>query len=299
MSLSLSIVIPNYNGLKLLQKHIPSVVKFARRAEIIVVDDASSDDSVSWLTKNFPRIKVLKLGKNHGFVGAVNAGFKQAKGELVLLLNSDVSLTEDTITCLKAHFKDPKVFAVGAKEVIKGRADRGKSVGTFARGLLVHSRANKLDFGPTLWVFGASGMFRKSVWQKLKGMDELFKPAYWEDIDISYRAWKAGYTLLFEPNAIVHHDAESTMNPTLGDKKSVYAFKNQILFFWKNVTDTNLWMQHVVWLPYHLVVTNIRTKGAFGKGFIAALNQANRGLNRNPRVKSRRKDHEIIQIVTS
>lgn len=269
--LNIAIVIPNYNGLALLKKYLSSVVKHSQGSLITIVDDCSTDQSTKFIKSQFPQINVVTTPKNVGFSGAVNLGFESVQADLVLLLNNDVELKADTISKLLPYFRDKKVFAVGAKEVLP-RGERGRSKGTFDRGLLVHEAAS-LNTGNTLWVFAASGMFVKKIWDELGGLDELYNPAYWEDIDIGYRAWKQGYRCLFARDAEVFHEAEATMNLVLGGNKQVIAFRNQLLFFWKNIDDKTLIRSHLNWLPYHLTVTNWKTRGAFAKGFLQALSK--------------------------
>ena len=295
---SITIVIPNFNGIHLLKRHLPSVVAHSVGAQIIVVDDASTDTSLSWLSKKYPNVKIIQNQKNLGFAATVNRGFKAATGNLVLLLNNDVSINQHTIEKLKLHFSNKQVFAVGALEKLPRGKRRGKSQGRFARGLLIHSKANKLNSGPTLWTFAASGMFNKSIWLGLGGLDTLYKPAYYEDIDIGYRAWKAGFVCLFEPGATVEHDAEATMNKTFGAKKTMYVFKNQLLFFWKNVTDLDLILLHLLWTPYHLIITTIKTRGAFLAGFILALLQLDQVSAQESKFPNRFADKEVIKMIS-
>lgn len=280
MKLSTSIVIPTYNGRKLLQKHLPSVVKNTAGSKIIIVDDASTDDTLEWLQQNYPQITCLSLKSNRGFSYAVNAGFKQAQTDLVLLLNNDVTLYPDTLVQLKKQFAQiPNLFAVGAREELPGGGFRGRSWGHFQRGLLIHSKHPRDQAGPTLWVFGASGLFSRQVWHKLGGLDELYAPAYWEDIDIGYRAWKAGYKSWYLPTARVFHQGEATTNRVLGGKKAAIVFRNQLLFFWKNITSLKLIILHLIWTPYHLTFTSWRSQGAFLWGFfwaLAKLSQVNK-----------------------
>lgn len=296
MKLSLSIVIPTYNGLSLLKKHLPSVVKHSGNHPIVIVDDASTDNTVTWLKRTYPQIKILPNKQNLGFGASVNRGFRHAKTNLVFLLNNDVSINHSTIKHASKHFSDPKLFAVGCLEKLPSGKKRGRSTGSFSRGLLIHSKTSQLTKGPTLWVFAASGMFNKKIWHKLGGLDPLFRPAYWEDIDLSYRAWKSGYSCLFEPAATLHHQAEATMNRELGIKKTAYAFKNQLLFFWKNVTSPPLLIAHLLWTPYHLIFTTIRTKGAFAWGFAMALTQLDE-LTSQPQPKTHLTDLEIIHSI--
>src|SRR3972149_4612484 len=90
MAQKISVVIPNFNGYDLLAKNLPSILKHCPNCQIVVVDDASTDDSVNFINKNFKKIKLIQLPKNKGFAHAANIGVKAADGNLVLLLNSDV-----------------------------------------------------------------------------------------------------------------------------------------------------------------------------------------------------------------
>lgn len=279
MKSSISIVIPNYNGYHLLKQHLPAVIKHSNAAQIVIIDDASTDNSVAYIQKKYPHLNLIRNQQHLGFAASVNKGFQQASGDLILLLNTDVSINATTIKYLTRHFSDPKVFSVGSLEKLPQSKQRGKSQVTFQRGIFLNQPAGKLSFGPTAWTFGASSMYRKSLWQKLNGFDLLFQPAYYEDIDICFRAWKAGYRCLFDPRATVKHQAESTMNKYLGRQKNTLVFKNQLLFTWKHIDNNQFLIHHLLWLPYHLLITAFKTKGSFLFGFLAALPQLPRALS--------------------
>ena len=95
---SVSLIIPNYNGRQLLAENLPQVMAAARGAEVIVVDDASTDDSVAWLKQRYPLVRLVSLKQNRRFARACNAGVKAARGEIVVLLNNDVSPQVDFLT---------------------------------------------------------------------------------------------------------------------------------------------------------------------------------------------------------
>lgn len=274
---SISIVIPNFNGQKLLEKYLPTVITAAKGNEVIVVDDGSSSNDVQYIHQNFPSVKVVALKTNQRFAAACNAGVAATTGEVVILLNSDVQPDSNFLTPLIEAFIDSQVFAVGCAEInsLKDRSKvSGRSGGAYRRGLIVHWRCKDQNKLSTLWVSGGSGAFRKSIWQELGGMDILFKPAYEEDRDICYRALKRGYKIRFCPESIVYHNHETTNKAALGlDQMKVASFKNHLLLVWKNVTDPQLIVKHLFWLPYHLIFTNIRSRGYFGIGFIAAIKQ--------------------------
>lgn len=272
--MKVSIIIPNYNGQELLKKNLPKVIAASINAEIIVVDDYSSDNSLEIL-KEFP-VTVIRNEKNLGFSKTVNRGVKESSGEIVVLLNTDVVPQKDFLEPLIAHFKDEKVFAVGCMDKsVEGDKVvlRGRGIGRWQRGFLVHRRGevNKQD---TLWVNGGSGAFRKSIWKKLGGFNTIYSPFYWEDIDLAYRALKSGFAILFESKSIVVHEHEkgSIKKKYSSFQINTFAYRNQILFVWENLTDYSLWCTHLLWLPYHLLKALFRADGAFFLGvFLASL----------------------------
>lgn len=271
----ISIVIPNYNGEALLKKNLPKVFSSLEGyiSEVIVVDDASEDESIKFLKTQ--KVKILRNSKNMGFSSTVNKGVKAAKGEIVVLLNTDVSPERNFLKPLLPHFKDPQIFGVGCldKSYEKGKIiERGRGVGKWSRGFLVHSRG-EVDKNNTLWVSGGSGAFRKSIWEKLGGLNELYNPFYWEDIDLSYRALKSGYKVLFEKKSIVNHEHEKgTIKRTYSEFKiKTTAYRNQFIFVWENATDLPLQFSHVLFLPYHLAKALISRDWAFFVGFIKAF----------------------------
>lgn len=252
---SVSVVMPNLNGEKLFEKNLPVLLEAKKYApnnilEIIVVDDGSWDGSVAYLRKNFPEIRLIKHSVNRGFSAAVNTGARAAKGDLILLLNTDVLPTRDFLTKVIADFDDPKVFAVSLHE--KGY---GFARGYFGEGYIQLAMGEEVSkTHPSFYVSGGSGVFRKSIWVTLGGMDEkLLSPFYWEDIDICYRAAKRGYRLLWEPEGIVEHHHESTISKFPKSYVARIRERNQLLMLWKNVTSPNLTRKHLIGIIGRLV----------------------------------------------
>lgn len=247
--MDISIVIPNFNGRSLLEKNLQSVLSAKRNKknkikEIIIVDDASSDDSVDYLKKNFKdEIKLVVHKLNRGFASSVNTGARTAKGDFVCLLNTDVIPSDDFLETMDEDFKDEQVFAVSLHE--KGY---GFAFGKFKDGYIVHggvSESKKVE--NTFWANGGSGVFRRETWMELKGMDEaVLSPFYWEDIDLSYRAQKRGYKVLWDSRANVIHEHEATMKRLNQTYVNRIRERNQLLFIWKNLTSSNLMKKHTV-----------------------------------------------------
>ena len=272
--LLVSVVIPNFNGRDLLRKNLPLVMGNSPQAKVMVVDDASSDKSVEFVRENFPSVEVVVLDKNGRFARACNEGLSRVKSDVVILLNNDVVPKKGYLEPLLKHFEDEKVFAVGCKEIDSKGRESGRSEGSFRRGFLVHWKAEDQSKNNTLWAAGGSMAVSKKLWDELGGMDEMYKPAYWEDIDLSYRAFKRGYRVVFEPKSMVVHNHETTNKRVFGLKTmQVATFKNQLLFVWKNISDLKFIIRHLLWLPYHLVFTTLRSGGSFFIAFLWAVTQ--------------------------
>jgi GT2 family glycosyltransferase len=287
--MNISIVIPNYNGEKILEKNLPKVLEAVKnykkgQVEIIIPDDPSTDNSKQVIAVFINSIKDKHIvgktieNKNKaegGFSKNVNRGVTLATGDILILLNSDVAPHKNFLEPLLSHFSDEKVFAVGCMDesIEEGKTVlRGRGVGSWKRGFLIH-KEGKLDKTNTLWVSGGSSAFRKNIWDKLGGLDPLYNPFYWEDIDLSYRAQKAGYKTLFETKSVVLHEHEQGAIKT--KFKSAYvrkvAYRNQFTFVWKNITGIKFLVSHFLWLPYHFIKAIRARDWVFLVGFYLAF----------------------------
>lgn len=247
---NVSVIIPNYNGRELLEKNLPSIVSASKVRkncikEIIVVDDASQDESIKTIKTLFSEVRIIKHKVNRGFSYAINTGSRSAKGNLLALLNSDVSVAENFLISVIPHFENEEVFAVSLHE--KGY---GWSKGKFEEGFITHAPgAESKTTHATFWVSGGSGVVRKLPFMALGGMDEkLFSPFYWEDVDLSYRAMKRGFALLWEPESKVLHEHEATTKRVPSRFRQRIHERNQLLFIWKNLTSNNLFRKHITGL---------------------------------------------------
>lgn len=284
IKMTISIVIPNYNGVELLGKNLQRVIEVAGELcqEIIIVDDASTDDSVAMIKRLFAselkksRLKIIRNKTNQGFSSSANLGVKAAKGKIVVLLNSDVYPEKGFLNAVLPHFKDDKVLGVGFmdKSIESSKVVlRGRGIGWWERGFYVHSRG-EVDKTDTAWIAGGSAAFRKKIFLQLGGFSPIYNPFYWEDIDLSYRAVKAGYRILFEPRAVVIHEHEkgAIRQKFTTQQRQLVAYRNQFLFVWRNANLFQL-INNLFWLPYHLIFTTIKSRGLFLLGFILALSK--------------------------
>jgi len=249
-----SIVIPNYNGLDLLRKYFPAMVDAWNEpknliGEVIVVDNGSTDGGVDYLEKTFPQVKIIKNKKNLGFSKGVNTGAKITKGEYLCLLNTDVKPEKDFLERVLPQFDDSRIFAISLSE-----RTFPPSSGFFEKGFILHKPIKTTDTCSTFWVSGGSGIFRKKTWDLLGGFDEdNFSPFYWEDIDLSYRAMKAGYRLLWSPKGVVFHEHESTAKKVPVWYRTYIQERNYLIFHWKNLTSARLLRKHLVALAKKIV----------------------------------------------
>lgn len=283
---SISVVIPTFNGLSLLKKHIPDVVKILQKEdEIIIVDDAGTDQTPQWTQeqntvyeKQGIEFICVKNEKNQRFAAAVNTGVSHARHNFVYLLNNDVSpLTLKSIELFLRWFENPKMFAVGCAEVTeqtKNAHVSGRGTGGWQRGLSIHWYDPNQTLSNTLWTSGGSMFFDRKKFIELGGFDTLYAPAYEEDRDLSFRALKHGWEIAFDPEIVVLHQHESTNKDVFGQRKMAdISWKNQYLFVWKNITDPALLISHILWLPYHLTLSAKRSQGSSLRGFWKALMQ--------------------------
>lgn len=290
-SLSVSIVIPNWNGVYLMEKHLKNVIACSPDAEIVVADDMSTDGSVEYLRKNFPTVIVVERSKREGFAANVNAGVAAASGDIVILVNTDVEPEKGFLKPLLHHFENPKMFAVGCLEKSAengGIVLRGRGLAKWEKGYFIHSKG-EVEGTSTAWVSGGSGAFRRSLWNELGGMDTLYNPFYWEDIDLSYRARKAGWEIVFEKKSIVHHyheEGKIKREFTPIDVKRI-VYRNQFIFIWKNVSDIKILLAHSIWTPVRLTQAILKGDFVMIQGYIAAL-------SRLPQIFQKRRTQSVL-----
>ena len=254
--LSVEIVIPSWNGQAILAQCLPSVLECAREvnppARVTVVDDASTDDTVEWLWRNHPEVNVVALHLRRGFPGAVNEGVRAAQAEVVLLLNNDMIPHGTVLGPLIGHLADPAVAAVSAR-VLKWDAktiDVGRRIRHLDRGEIAGVGHNE-DFPEVSYTFFASGgamAFRRSLFLETGGFDEIYSPGYVEDTDFSYRMWKRGLQIIWEPRSTFLHMGSATFAPRKGGLARLFGLfrvrylsnRNAFYFYWKNLTEESV-----------------------------------------------------------
>ncbi|MCS7026207.1 MAG: glycosyltransferase [Bryobacteraceae bacterium] len=252
---SASVVIPNWNGRDLLEKYLPSVVTAMQGNpdnEIIVVDNGSSDGSVAFLKQRFPNVRVIALAKNVGFGGGANLGFREAKNDIVILLNSDMRVASDFLAPLLEGFEDDQVFAVSCQifftDPDKLRQETGLTQGWWRNGKLgVRHRVDDqvTELFPCFYPGGGSSAYDRRKFLELGGFDHLYQPFYFEDTDLGFQAWKRGWKVYYQPRSHVWHEHRATIGKHFSAPyiQSVL-HKNQTLFAWKNIHEWDRLLSH-------------------------------------------------------
>ena len=249
MSVKTAVVILNWNGKAFLEKFLPNVIRHSSTdAEIIVADNASGDDSVSFIRSNFPSVRIIINEKNEGFTGGYNIALKQVEADYFVLLNSDVEVSKDWLKPLIALMEkdksiaacQPKIIAYNDRSEFEYAGAGGGFIDKlgypFCRGRIFNTlEKDKGQYNDTIDVFWATGacMFvRASVYRELGGLDENFF-AHMEEIDLCWRLWNAGRKVAVVPQSQVWHVGGGSL-PRSSARKTYLNFRNNLLLIYKN-----------------------------------------------------------------
>lgn len=252
-----AIVILNFNGRKLLTEFLPSVVVNADHATIYVIDNGSTDDSISLLEKEFPQIELILLDKNYGFCGGYNRGLANLKEEYFILLNSDVEVTPNWIAPLvQLADSDPKIGAIQPKILSYKQKTKFEYAGAgggfidplgypYCRGRIFDHQEEDIgqynDVTEIFWAAGACMFVRASCYRLLQGLDEDFF-AHMEEIDLCWRMNRAGYSVFYNGTSTVYHLGAGTLS--YNHPRKVYLnFKNGLAMLIKNLNTWELWIK--------------------------------------------------------
>jgi len=309
-----SIVIPTWNGRRLLEQFLPSVFAASARyrersgceVQIVVVDDGGTDDTAFWLAEVYPgRVELLMKRHNEGFSHACNTGFAHARNPVVFLLNNDVEVDVDAIAPLVEHFAADDVFAVACETVNleTGVASGIGKLGSFSRGFLrVHAGYLPTADGrewPSIFASGGAAAFAREKLMALGGFDTLYAPFYWEDVELSYRAWKRGWRVLFEPNSRVRHQVSSTIGKVFArhDVRAI-EHRNRLLAHWVNVHDRELWRRHRTAVAVLGLTAVVRLDFAFLDGLAQAMGRRGEAMRRRgeERAAAVRSDRDVLAV---
>lgn len=287
MDEGISVIIPNYNGRAFLEQFLPTVLSaceaYPGKSEVLVVDDSSTDTSLEYL-QGIGKVRVVRKDGPRGFSGTCNEGARSAAYGILIFLNNDVEVEKDFIVPLVGHFDRQEVFAVTCKSYglpVRKFRDGGKLY-EFRKGFFkVHRNYDVPDERetsitkeplPSFMFSAAHAAVRKNMFLQIGGFDVAFSPFNWEDADLSYRAWKRGWEIHYEPGSKVYHVGNATINSY--HKKLLVRMvskRNRLLMMWKNLRDPSFLTIHILylslWLVLYACVLNFVEIGAFLMAF--------------------------------
>lgn len=252
--MKIAVVILNWNGVKLLEQFLPSVVQYSTEAAVFVADNASTDDSISFIKANFPTVQIIENKFNFGFAQGYNEALKNVDADIFALVNSDVEVTENWLQPIIETFKNepntaiiqPKILDYKRKEYFEYAGAGGGFIDKygypFCRGRIFETlEKDNGQYNDTCAIFWASGacfFIRSSVYKELNGFDAGFF-AHQEEIDLCWRAFNNNHIVKYNGNSTIYHVGGATLkegNP----KKTFLNFRNSLLMLVKNLPNESL-----------------------------------------------------------
>jgi GT2 family glycosyltransferase len=232
---AVSVVIPNWNGRLFLERCLLSLREARGSVETIVVDNGSSDGSAEFIRERFPEVRVVAAESNRGFASAVNAGARSARGRYLAILNNDTEVSpawlDELLACLERHpgaaSAAAKVLRLDDPLVLDGAGDAMTwSLKAYRRG---RGERDRGQYEREEQVFSAAGtacLWRADVFRELGGFDETFF-AYYEDVDLGFRARLAGYECWYAPRAVVYHASHAAARTRWREFDSLHSVRNR------------------------------------------------------------------------
>jgi GT2 family glycosyltransferase len=257
--LKIAVVILNWNGKALLEQFLPSVIKYSDDAVIYVADNASTDNSIAFVSEHFPMVKVIQNANNGGYAKGYNDALKQVKEPLLCLLNSDIEVTKNWLLPILEEFNtqtetaiiQPKILDFKNKSLFEYAGAAGGFIDKYGfpycRGRIfdtIEKDNNQYnDTRDIFWASGACFFIRNSVFKTLNGFDETYF-AHMEEIDLCWRAFNKNLKVKYVGASTVYHVGGATLSNT-NPKKTYLNFRNSLFTLVKN-TDKNVFIRTVV-----------------------------------------------------
>ena len=304
------IFVLNYNGRDLLIECLPSILTAAAQSPVAcpvtVIDNQSTDDSLNVLKNQFPAARIYISPKNT-VLCAFNEVVRQSSADVVMLLNSDLKADPGFVAPLLRVFADhPDAFMAGPKTFTFDGSQYEGSLSKlfFCYGLPgAQSRfagfEQKID-RPGFTMQSGFGAFHRDRFLELGGYDDLYLPGTVEDMDICWRAWKAGYACYYASESRMSHKGQATFRKNFSRSRILAVNqRNLYLFTWKNISDPGLILRHLVWFLIRPLWFLLQGRFEFAWGCAWAFSRLSEVLKKRSMVKkipARRSDREILNI---
>lgn len=255
--MKIAIVILNWNGRKLLEQFLPSIVAYSsNEATIYIADNASTDDSVSYVKNNFTSVKIIQNKENGGYAKGYNDALKNLSEDLFVLLNSDVEVTENWLTPILEEFKNNSKLVAAQPKILdfknKSNFEYAGAGGGFidklgypyCRGRIFNSLEKDSgqynDNYPIFWASGACLIVKSSSFWESGALDETYF-THQEEIDLCWRMKALGGDIFSIGGSTVYHVGGATLAAS-NPKKTFYNFRNSLLTILKNYKSSSVWV---------------------------------------------------------
>ena len=255
MKKRVAVVILNFNGAEMLRRFLPSVLNYSHGAEIIVADNASSDESVKIVVNEFPSVRLIQLDKNYGFAEGYNVALSRVDAEYYLLLNSDVEVVDGWISPILFYMDthadvaacQPKIKSFKNKAFFEYAGAAGGYIDyygyPFCRGRIFDTEERDCGqyddcVAELFWATGAALMIRKVDFWSVGGFDGTFF-AHMEEIDLCWRLRARGHRIVCIPDSVVYHIGGATLDKS-NPRKTFLNFRNNLLLLYKNLPEQEL-----------------------------------------------------------
>ncbi|RJQ37762.1 glycosyltransferase family 2 protein [Candidatus Microgenomates bacterium] len=303
-----SVIVVSWNGLKYLDDCLGSLTSSTyKNIEILFADNASSDDSVNFVKKNYPQIKLIQNKKNLGYAEGHEEAFKKAKGDAILLLSMDTIIKKNTLEELvKVLYSDNSIGAVQPKLLLFPETTLIDSVGAFFldSGMLYHFGREKdyklKKYNEPMEIFSAKGaclLFRKETLRKTGLFDKDYF-AYFEETDLCHRVWLAGYKIIYNPKAVVYHKGGGSSGQMVRSYILFHSYKNRICTYIKNLSIKYLLkVIPLTLMLYMLVSLFYLLKGKFSLAWVVQKAIIWNILHIKETLKKRKVIQEKIRVV--
>jgi GT2 family glycosyltransferase len=301
---SACLLILNYNGVQHLEDCLSSALLAARSwdasTRVVLVDNHSTDDSVAFTRARFPSVDIVVSPRND-FLFSLNAVAVSRPEDLIVVLNNDMRFDAGFIAPLAAHFERADVCAVGSA-MRSWEGDRDTIGPRCAR--VSHCwfykwwRTDVQETSLTLEACGGAVAYRRRMFVELEGFDSLYRPGYYEDLDVSYRAWASGWTVLYEPRSVVYHKVSISMLERYGPVGQLrMMYRNHVLFTVKNVGGVAFLAGFLAMLPIRAVRPLLRGDSVPLVGLLRAIPRLPTALARRLRRAARPLDLTAFEAV--
>ncbi|MDD2958067.1 MAG: glycosyltransferase family 2 protein [Lachnospiraceae bacterium] len=302
-----TVIIPNLNGMPYLKQCLDSLRNQSfSDFEVILIDNGSKDEGVSFVRQNYPEVKVKQFAENTGFCHAVNAGIRMAKTPFVLLLNNDTVCGERFVEELWLAIRElPDCFSCASKILQMHHPELMDDGGDYycALGWAYAAGKGKPAFGydrkrKIFAACAAAAIYRREVLLEIGLFDERHF-AYLEDIDVAYRAKIAGYQNWYIPSAVVYHVGSATSGSAYNEFKVRYSSRNSVYLIGKNMPFLQILLNLPFLLAGYLIKTVFFARKGFLKTYVTGLFRGAAMIRSGDRVRFKKenlKNYVIIQL---